>query len=75
MVEEFERMARWYRSRIVSIWKWRERMPSQMETLGSRRRSTVSQIVRYSELSVLRGETLSIELGQDKGTSSVRINV
>jgi hypothetical protein len=63
MVEVFERTARWYRSRMVSIRKWRERVPSRMETLGSRRRSTVSQIVRYSELSVLRGEILSINGG------------
>jgi hypothetical protein len=64
MVEEFKRTARWYRSRMVSIRKWRERVPSRMETLGSRSRSTVSQIVRYSELSVLRGEILSIYWGQ-----------
>jgi hypothetical protein len=68
MVEVFERTARWYRSRMVSIRKWWERVPSWMETLGSRRRSTVSQIVRYSELSVLRGEILSI----DKGEQEVR---
>jgi hypothetical protein len=64
MVEEFERTAHWYRSRMVSIRKWRERVPRRIETLGSRRRLTVSQIVRYSELSVLRGETLSINKGQ-----------
>jgi hypothetical protein len=64
MVEVFERTASWYRARMVLIQKWRERVPSRMETLGSRRRSMVSQIVRYSELSVLRGEILSIDWGR-----------
>jgi hypothetical protein len=63
MEEVFDRTARWYRARMMSMRKWQERVPSRMETLGSRIRSTVSQIVRYSELSVLQGEILSIDRG------------
>jgi hypothetical protein len=48
---------------MVSMRKWQERMPRRMVTLGSRTRSMVSQIVRYSLLSVLQGEILSIDKG------------
>jgi hypothetical protein len=43
--------------------KCRERTLRRMETLGSRRRSMVIQIVKYSVLSVLQGKSLSIEQG------------
>jgi hypothetical protein len=42
---------------------------------GSRRRSTVIQIVKYSELSVQRGLSLSIRLGRQGGLVQVPLGL
>ena len=71
--EVLDRTARWYRSRRSWIRKWRERTPRRITTLGSRRRSAVIQIVKYSLLSVLRRLSLIIDLGSSSDGEEVQV--